>query len=357
MEHAVSKARVIIIGAGGYSGAELAWWLHTHPSAEIAGLFASARREKGDQPGRFSELFPRFRGLIDLEVLPVDVERVISARPDAVFLATPHEASLELGPALRRAGLNVLDLSAAFRLKDAGQYPAYYGFEHTEREQLTSAVYGLPEHFRREIVGAGLIAVPGCYPTSAILALRPVITAGGLRPGTRPIVDSTSGVSGAGRSPSQKMLFCEVSQKPYNVLKHRHTPEIGAYSGAGAQGVVFTPHLGPYDRGILSTMHVELAPGWNGARVTEALRGAYEREPFVRLLPAGEWPAVADVVGTNFCDIGWAVDESHGHLILVSALDNLVKGAAGQAIQCMNLRLGLGETTGLMPQPGKAGRG
>jgi len=349
----LSKSRGVIIGAGGYSGAELAWWLHGHPAAEVVGLFASARREKGDQPGRLSDLFPRFRGLSDLEVLPADLERIAALRPDAVFLATPHEASLELAPALLRLRATVLDLSAAFRLKDAAQYPGYYGFEHTQDELLARAVYGLPEVYRREIAGAGLIAVPGCYPTSAILALRPVIAAGGLRAGTRPVVDSTSGVSGAGRSATLKTLFCEVSLQPYNVLKHRHTPEIEAYSGAG---VVFTPHLGPFDRGILSTMHLELAEGWTGERVARVMNEAYRSEPFVRLLPPGQWPAVGDVVRTNFCDIGWAVDEAHHHLILVSALDNLVKGAAGQAIQCMNIRLGLDETTGLMPQPGKAGR-
>ncbi|MCC6676798.1 MAG: N-acetyl-gamma-glutamyl-phosphate reductase [Phycisphaerales bacterium] len=349
----MSKARVVIIGAGGYSGAELAWWLLAHPSAEVVGLFASARREKGDQAGRLSDLFPRFRGLSDLEVLPVDLGQVAALRPDAVFLATPHEASLELASGLLKLGASVFDLSAAFRLKDAAQYPPYYGFEHSEPRLLANAVYGLPEHFRREIAGASLIAVPGCYPTSAILPLRPIIAAGGLRPGTRPIVDSTSGVSGAGRSATQKTLFCEVSLQPYNVLKHRHTPEIAAYAGAG---VVFTPHLGAFDRGILSTIHVELADGWTGERVARALKEAYAGEPFVRLLPGGQWPAVRDVVNTNFCDIGWAVDEVHRHLIMASALDNLVKGAAGQAIQCMNIRLGLGEMTGLLPQPGKAGR-
>lgn len=349
----MSKSRVVIIGAGGYSGAELAWWLVDHPSAEIVGLFASARREKGDQPGRLADLFPRFRGLVDLEVTPVDIEKVAGLKPDAVFLATPHEASLELAAKLREKSLNVFDLSAAFRLKDASRYPAYYGFEHDQRTLLEGAVYGLPEHFRKEISGAGLVAVPGCYPTSAILPLRPLIAAGALRAGTRPIVDSTSGVSGAGRSATQKNLFCEVSLQPYNVFKHRHTPEIEAYAGAG---VVFTPHLGAYDRGILSTIHAELAPGWSGERVGQVLTRAYEKEPFVRLLSAGQWPAVADVERTNFCDVGWAVDEANGHLILVSALDNLVKGAAGQAIQCMNIRLGLGETTGLMPQRGKAVR-
>lgn len=343
------SARIVIVGAGGYSGAELAEILLGHPAATIVALAASARREKGDATAsRFDELFPRFRGRLELPVVAADAAKVRELRPDCVFLATPHEASLELAAALR--GVLVIDLSAAFRLKDASRYPAFYGFEHTERSLLAEAAYGLPELSRDAIRTADLIAAPGCYPTSAILPLSPLVRAGAVRPGTRPIIDSTSGVSGAGRGLSQKSLFCEVSLQPYNVFRHRHQPEIDAYAGCET---VFTPHLGAFDRGILSTIHVELAPGWDAARVERTFREAYGRERFVRLCGAGVWPSVGDVRRTNFCDIGWAVDEATSHLIIGSAIDNLTKGAAGQAVQCMNIRLGLPESAGL----GDAARG
>jgi N-acetyl-gamma-glutamyl-phosphate reductase len=326
-----------IIGAGGYAGAELVSILLNHPHARLLGLYASARRDKGDQPGKFDELFTRFRGLVPMDVRPADVDAIAALKPDCVFLATPHEASVELAPALADRGIVVLDLSAAFRLRDAALYPKHYGFEHHA------------ELFRAAIPGADLLAIPGCYPTSAILPLAPLVRAGAVRPGTRPIIDSASGVSGAGRGANVKNLFCEVSLQPYNVLKHRHQPEIDAYAGCPT---IFTPHLVALDRGILSTIHVELAPGWNDARVRDTLHAAYASEPFVRLCAPGVWPAIADVQRTNFCDIGLAVDESQSsgaHLIIASAIDNLVKGAAGQAVQAMNARFGLDETTGLLP--------
>lgn len=339
---------VAIIGAGGYAGAELVSILLRHPSARIAGLFGSARAEADGKTQSFSELFPRFRGQMDVPVRAADAGTVASLRPDAVFLATPHEASLDLARDLRSRGLVVLDLSAAFRLTDASLYPRFYGFEHGQPGLLREAVYGLPELSRERITGAGLIAVPGCYPTSAILPLAPLVRAGAIKTGTRPIVDSISGVSGAGRAPTARNAFCEVSVQHYGVLTHRHGPEIDAHAGTP---VVFTPQIGPYDRGILSTIHVELASGWNGDRVQRALHDIYAREPFVRLLPPGQWPSVGAVRGTNFCDIAWACDESHSHLIIASAIDNLVKGAAGQAVQCMNVALGLDEGLGLDPRP------
>ncbi|MFM9996490.1 MAG: N-acetyl-gamma-glutamyl-phosphate reductase [Phycisphaerales bacterium] len=361
-----------MVGASGYSGIELATILLRHPHAEIVGLFGSSRRAahhpaaKGPAGGSpvepFADLAPSLRGRLDLAILPVDVTTVASLKPDAVFLCTPHEASLELTPELRRRGLTVLDLSGAFRLKDRALYPKHYGFEHTEPDLLAQAVYGLPElpthsrgtgvrpvqtsppASRTAIAQADLIAVPGCYPTAAILPLAPLARAGAGRPGTRAIIDSTSGVSGAGRGATAKTHFCEVSLQPYNVLKHRHNPEIDAYAGTPT---VFTPHLGPFDRGILSTIHVELADGWTGDSVRDTLAAAYDDEPFIRLLPADAWPSVAAVERSNFCDIALAVDEPHHHLILVSAIDNLTKGAAGQAVQCMNIRFGLAESTAL----------
>lgn len=337
----VEKVRVAIIGAGGYGGAELVSLLLGHSGVEIVGLYGSAKRA-GET---FAESWPRFRGRLDLPVRATDIHALSQLKPDAVFLATPHEASVELAPELIDIGTKVLDLSGGFRFKDAAIYPAYYGFEHKNKSLLESAVYGLPELFRAKIKGAQLISVPGCYPTSAILPLAPLVRAGAVRTGTRPIIDSTSGVSGAGRSAVQKNLFCEVSLQAYNVFKHRHNPEIDAYCGCPT---LFTPHVGAFDRGILSTIHVELASGWTADRVGATLRDAYSNEAFVRLCPSGVWPAVNDVRMTNFCDIAFAVDERHAHLIIESAIDNLVKGAAGQAIQCLNIRFGLPEIQSLL---------
>ena len=340
----MSRRRIVIVGAGGYSGAELVSILSRHAHAEVVGLFASARREKGDQAGKFDELFPRYRGVCDLAVQPVEIDAVMALKPDAVFLATPHEASVELAPKLLDRGTVVLDLSAGYRLRDAALYPKHYGFEHSSSSLLSTAVYGLPELHRSQIAKANLIAVPGCYPTSAILALSPLVRAGLVKPGTRPIIDSASGVSGAGRGANVKNLFCEISMQPYGVLSHRHQPEIDAYAGVKT---LFTPHLIALDRGILSTMHVDLVPGTTLEKVNATYAAAYASEPFVRLLPAKSFPAIADVRQSNFCDIGWALDAEHSHLIAVSSIDNLVKGAAGQAIQCMNIRFGVPETEGL----------
>jgi N-acetyl-gamma-glutamyl-phosphate reductase len=347
----VSRLRTVIVGAAGYGGGELASILLRHPHAQVVAAFGSSRRAAAEKPARLGDLHPRLRGQLDLEVHAAEVPAIAALKPDAVFLATPHEASEELLPELlpltsaRSEPTRIFDLSGAFRLRQE-DYPKHYGFPHHHPDLLARAVYGLPELRRARIAAADFVAVPGCYPTSAILPLAPLVKAGAVRPGTRPIIDSTSGVSGAGRTPSPKVHFCEVSLQPYNVLKHRHNPEIDLYAGTPT---VFTPHLGAFDRGILSTIHVELAPGWTGERAGATLRSAYAHEPFVRLLPPGEWPSVAAVRGTNFCDIAWAADDAHSHLIIVSALDNLVKGAAGQAVQCMNIRFGLPETLGLLP--------
>ncbi len=342
--------RAVIVGAAGYSGAEVASILLTHPSAQIVGVFGSARRE--DKVQTLAEVFPRFRNQIDLPLKGASVPEILALKPDAVFLATPHEASLELAPHLLATGtVKVFDLSAAFRLKDASLYPKHYGFPHSQPTWLEKAVYGLPELFRAAISKADLIACPGCYPTSAILPLAPLVRAGAADPARRPIIDSVSGISGAGRTPALKSLFAEVSSQHYGVLTHRHNPEIDAYVGTST---VFTPQLGPYDRGILSTIHVDLAPGFDEAKVRRLFADAYQYEPFVRLCSPGVWPAIGDVRYTNFCDIGLAVDAKYNHLIIASAIDNLTKGAAGQAVQCMNIRFGLPETTtlrGATPAP------
>jgi N-acetyl-gamma-glutamyl-phosphate reductase len=338
--------RTVIVGAAGYTGAELASLLAAHPACEIVGVFGSEKRAaEGEQP--LSRLFPRLRGVVDLPLRVASVQPIVDLKPNVVFLCTPHEVSAAMSEALLAAELVVIDLSAAFRLHNAADYPTHYGFEHPAAHLLQRAVYGLPEFNRARIAESDLIACPGCYPTSVALALKPLAAANLIRTDRPVIVDSASGVSGAGRSPAVKSLFCEVSFQPYNALKHRHQPEMRQETGCT---VLFTPHLLPLDRGIVSTIHAELADGVTEAQVRAWLQRIYEGESFVRLLPAGEWPSVGGVERTNFCDIGLAVDEATRHLLLVSSIDNLVKGASGQAVQCMNVRFGLPETMGLLAE-------
>lgn len=361
--------RAVIVGASGYTGAELIDILLRHPHASLVGLFGSGGRSAGEQP--LEDLWPRFRGRCGLRVQPLastsqattptggrpapsaapnsatspTVDPILRLEPDAAFLATPHEASLDLAAALvGRVGV-VIDLSAAFRLSNPDAYPKFYNFAHSHPDLLTSAIYGLPEITRSRLPGARLIAAPGCYPTSAILPLHPLAKAGAIKPGYVPVIDSTSGVSGAGRTPAARAMFCEVSQSPYGVLRHRHTPEIAEHAGTP---VHFVPHLGPYDRGILTTIHLDLADGWHEARVRATLEAAYRGERFVRVLPAGAWPSVNEVRGTNFCDIALTASDDGRHIVLCSAIDNLIKGASGQAVQAMNAALGLDEVAGLL---------
>jgi len=336
--------QVIVIGATGYSGAQLTGLLLDHPEIEVLSLYGSSARGNKDSATRFDELFPKWRGCTDLTVQAMDLEKVINSDVDAVFLATPHEASHDIAPQLLNAGLTVLDLSGAFRLADHMLYQQRYGFVHNHKTLLEKAVYGLPELNREYLPQADLIAVPGCYPTSIILAIAPLIEVGAIDITSPIIADSVSGVSGAGKSPSAKSHFCEVSLEPYGVFTHRHGPEINQYCQTD---VIFTPHLGAFDRGILSTMHMQIADSWDESRIRKLLKEKYDHEPFVRLLDKGSWPKISAVVNTNYCDIGLMEDEARNHLILVSAIDNLLKGAAGQAVQCMNLRFGFSETLGL----------
>ncbi len=338
------RLRIVIVGAPGYTGAELSAMLAAHPGAEIVGLFGSEKRGADGKTELMSDLFPRLAGVVDLPVRAADAAAILACEPDAVFLATPHEASEQLAPKLLAAGTVVLDLSAAFRLKAASAYPKHYGFEHGHASLLASAVYGLPEVAGDALRTANLIACPGCYPTSVILPVRPLVAAGIIDDSRAVIVDSASGVSGAGRSAAVKSLFCEVSLQPYGVLSHRHQPEMAQETGAR---ILFTPHLVALDRGILSTIHAELAPGRSLAEARACLAAAYADAPFVRLLPAGRWPSIAAVERTNCCDIALGTDESGTHLVISSAIDNLVKGAAGQAVQAFNVRFGFDETTSL----------
>lgn len=335
-----STLPVAVVGAAGYSGAELVAMLAAHPEVSIVGVYGSGSRAGTES---LSSVHPRLRDVADQTIDAADPAAIIASGAKVVFLCTPHEASEALAPPLLDAGLVVLDLSASFRLRDPALYPAHYGFEHRHPALLASAVYGLAELRHAELASAQLIAVPGCYPTSVILPVRPLVDAGLVR-AERVIVDSSSGVSGAGRTAAVKSLFCEVSMQPYGVLAHRHQPEMAQETNAD---VLFTPHLGCWDRGILSTIHVDLAPGTTVQACRTALADRFADSAFVRVLPAGSWPSVAGVERTNFCDIGLGGCDRRGHLVITSAIDNLVKGAAGQALQCMNIRFGFPESMGL----------
>ena len=347
MQHTLNETpiRIAIVGAAGYTGAELASIAAAHPLVEVVALFASERASNA-AVRVMSDIFPRLRGVNDLPIHAATVEAIVACGAKVIFLATPHEVSAELAPALLAHGLIVIDLSAAFRLRDAAAYPAHYGFTHPASDLLAQAVYGLPELNRAALADADLIACAGCYPTSVILPLRPLMNAKLLNCSRPVIVDSASGVSGAGRGASMKNLFCEVSFQPYSPLQHRHQPEMRQETGLY---ILFTPHLLPLDRGIVSTIHVELVPGVSESKVRETLAAHYAGEPFIRLLDAGVWSSIAAVERTNYCDISLMVDAAHNHLVIASSIDNLVKGAAGQAVQCMNIRMGYAQTLGLLP--------
>jgi len=339
---------VAIVGASGYTGVELARILSLHPQVELTCL--TSRQHAGVA---FSEVFPSLRGIVDLVCDPVDLER-IAKKAEIVFTALPHKTAMEVIPPLLDAGCTVIDLSADYRLRDEKVYAQWYE-PHTSPELLQEAVYGLPELYREQIKGARLVANPGCYPTSAALALTPALKAGFIDKSTL-IIDSKSGTSGAGRAAKEGSLFCEVNEafKAYGVAAHRHTPEIEQTLSAAAGTPVtvsFTPHLLPLNRGILSTCYATLTGKATAAEIFDLYRSTYADEPFVRMLPAGKLPDVAFVRGSNFCDVGLVVDERTNRLIAIAAIDNLVKGAAGQAVQNLNILLGVDEMTGLQTRP------
>ncbi len=323
-----SSIRVGVAGVTGYSGVELMRRLARHPYADVRLAMASA----GSEPRRI----PALNRIWDAPVEPLDVERLI-AETDAVFLALPDEISAKVAPQLVAGGTRVFDLSGAFRLRDSATRAKWY--PHSPPNGHAS--YGLTEHYRNELRTATLIACAGCYPTAAILALRPLVRGGLLEPGV--IIDAKSGVSGAGKTPSERTHFseCHGSIAAYGVFAHRHAAEIEQEVGVP---VTFVPHLVPIDRGILETIYARLRSGVTAANVEQLLADAYEGSPFVRLT-GRDLPEIKHVAHTNFCDIGFRVEGSQ--LVMVACIDNLVKGAAGQAIQNFNVVFGLPETEGL----------
>jgi N-acetyl-gamma-glutamyl-phosphate reductase len=280
----------------------------------------------------------------------MDIEQVEASGCEVVFLATPHETSLEVVPALLAGGLRVVDLSAAFRLKNSAAYPRWYGFEHNAPEALAEAVYGIPEFAAPAIAQARLVANPGCYATSVILALAPLLRAGWVDVRAGIIADSKSGVSGAGRAPSDKYHFPEVNEnlRAYGIFNHRHVPEMLQALDLDEKDFIFTPHLLPITRGILSTIYLRLSQPRELDEVEGLFREFYAGAPLVRIYPAGTLPEIQGVANTQYADLGFALDASTGRLILVSTLDNLGKGAAGQAVQNMNLMFGFQPETGLL---------
>ncbi|EKO3564925.1 N-acetyl-gamma-glutamyl-phosphate reductase [Vibrio metschnikovii] len=331
--------KTAIIGASGYTGAELALMVEKHPQLKLAGLYVSANSL--DAGKSMAELHGKLAGLVDMEIEPLVDPLVVASQCDVVFLATAHEVSHDLAPIFLAQDCQVFDLSGAFRVKSEDFYPNYYGFEHQHREWLDKAVYGLAEWNREAIQHSSLIAVAGCYPTAAQLAIKPLINANLLDTEQWPVINATSGVTGAGRKATLTNSFCEVSLQPYGVFTHRHQPEIATHLGCE---VIFTPHLGNFKRGILATITMKLAAGVTAQQVDEAFTQAYADQPAVRL--KSSLPSIKDVEFTPFCDLGWRVQGEH--IIVVSAIDNLLKGASSQAMQCLNIHYGFSELTALV---------
>lgn len=335
-----------IVGATGYAGLELVRILSTHPQVQIAALSSVSFEGKP-----LSEVYPSLRGRCDMECQSQDD---VVERSDVVFACMPHGLSQGLGAECAAKGKILIDLGADFRLESEEEYHAWYGGQYDDKALHEQAVYGLPELFREEIRGKKIIGNPGCYPTSIALGLFPALQAGMVQEPI--IIDSKSGVTGAGRGLSQTTHFpdCNEAFSPYKVASHRHTPEIEQTLSKAAGhrvNVTFVPHLLPVNRGIESTIYAKLTPGVSEECVRARYAEFYQNEPFVRLMPQGEVANIKTVKYSNYCDISLHLDQRTSTLIVVSCIDNMVKGAAGQAVQNMNLLLGLDETTGLTMIP------
>ncbi|MEK7309010.1 MAG: N-acetyl-gamma-glutamyl-phosphate reductase [Nitrospirota bacterium] len=353
--------KVAIIGASGYTGAELLRLLAQHPQVKITAV--TSERSAGKS---VAGMFPNLRDC-NLIFEPLKIKN-LGNKADLFFLCLPHKTSQEAVAFLYKSGKRVIDLSADYRLKDKKIYEKWYENRHMFPSLLKEAVYGLPELYREKIKRAGIIANPGCYPASAILGLAPVMGKSFIDSGTI-IIDSKSGISGAGRNPSQPFMFSEANEsvKAYAVTTHRHTPEIEQELSLLSKKnikIVFTPHLIPMDRGILSTIYVRLSAKGGSAsggkekinlpEVQKAYQDFYYKEPFVRVLENGVYPTIKAVKGSNYCDISVFLDKRNPKtltLIILSAIDNLLKGASGQAVQNMNIMCGFDETSGLTALP------
>lgn len=344
----MNRIKTAIVGASGYTGIELLRLLLGHPGVELVAV--TSRQEAGKSLGT---VFPRFKKAAgsDLSFIEPDPDAIAATGAQAAFLALPHGVAAEIARALLARGLRVIDLSADFRLHDAAVYEEFYGHAHPATDLLGDAVYGLPEVRAEKIRTANLVASPGCYPTSIMLPLLPLLREKLIDPATI-VANSMSGVSGAGRKADLSLLFCECNEstRAYGVPKHRHLSEIEQeLSIAAGETVVvsFIPHLIPVNSGIVTTTTAKLRPGVTPESIGKALENAYSTQPFVRLLGRGGCADSKNVTRTNFIDIGWQTDPRTGRVILMSAEDNLGKGAGGQAVQSFNLMFGLSETDGL----------
>ncbi|PMH30261.1 N-acetyl-gamma-glutamyl-phosphate reductase [Vibrio lentus] len=332
--------KTTIIGASGYTGAELALMINRHPELTLSGLYVSANSVDAGKP--IAALHGKLAGLIDMPVQPLTNPEEVAKQSDVIFLATAHEVSHDLAPIFLENDCQVFDLSGAFRVKGENFYQEFYGFEHQHEQWLDKAAYGLAEWNEQEIKEAQLVAVAGCYPTASQLAIKPLVKAKLLDENQWPVINATSGVTGAGRKATMVNSFCEVSLQAYGVFNHRHQPEMAAHLGCD---VIFTPHLGNFKRGILATITMKLADGVTEKQIQGAFEQAYQGKPAVRLLEE-TLPRIQDVEQTPFCDLGWKVQGQH--IIVVSAIDNLLKGASSQAMQCLNLRYGFAPLTALV---------
>jgi N-acetyl-gamma-glutamyl-phosphate reductase len=341
-----ARVSVAIIGASGYGGVQLVRLLLDHPNAEVVYLGGDSSAGQS-----FGDLYPHLSHRTKLTIEPIDLDE-IGRRAQVAFLALPNGLAAQIAPPLLEKGCKVLDLSADYRFTDLGTYEHWYGQSRTDHETATKAVYGLPELNRSKLAIADLIGCPGCYPTASLLALAPLLKQGFIRPDSI-IIDAKSGTSGGGRQGKVPLLLAEAdgSIGAYGVTHHRHTPEIEQIcrelSGQDMM-VQFTPHLVPMPRGILATVYANLRdPGLVGEDLITIYSAFYRASPWVKILPTGVLPQTKWACGTNLCYIGIEVDERTGRVIVISAIDNLIKGQAGQAIQCLNLMMGWDETLGL----------
>jgi len=329
-----------IVGFRGYSGEELQQILARHPRVTPVLL-----EHRADSTAPVEPI--GYRGP---EKVACTAEAIQAAGVEVAFLATPSDVSMDLAGQLVPAGIKVVDLSGAFRLRTPETHERWYKEPQTQPELLKEAVYSIPELHRAQVAGCRLVSNPGCYPTAASLALAPVVQSGLVDRAAGVVCDAKSGVSGAGRKPSLKTSFCEVTENysAYSILDHKHVPEVLFNSGLEESEFTFTAQLIPIDRGILETIYFRVPAGTTGEDLVDLYLKAYEGEPFVRVYPAGKVPDLHSVARTNYCDLGVKVDAKTGRAVVVAAIDNLVKGAAGQAVQNMNLMLGFGETEGLL---------
>jgi len=349
------RARVAVVGVTGYTGYELARLLLRHPAVCTPVFYL----REGQAARCLTEIFPQLRGWGEAPCRPYSLQAIRENSPACVFLSTPHEVSLELVPELSAAGLRVVDLSGAFRFREPQTFSAWYCLPAPPRPLLDTAVYGLPELYAGALPAARLVANPGCYATSVILALRPLVAAGWLDTRRGVVCDCKSGATGAGKEPKRELQFAEVGEnfRAYGLFTHRHTPEITEHAGLDPRDFIFSTHLLPIARGILSTISVWLAEPRTPDEIDALYRQFYAGRPMVRLWPAlrqngaapsARLPELQHVAGTNFCDIGFALDAAGERLVVVSCLDNLGKGAAGQAVQNLNAMLGIPEATALL---------